>query len=568
MSSMKSHIFPKKNKSLQAFSVWGHTLITQVFPLTVGSLLLFLAGCGTNLPPGTDAGRHLPAQDAAASAEAGIPQVVTPLPLVEAPQPQDEPELYTVVAQDIPVRELLFSMARDASINVDVHPGVTGLVSLNAIDQTLPQILERISRQVDMRWRFDEFRNVVVEADSPFWKTYRVDYVNIARQSTTEAQISTNIVGRAGGGAAAGGGGGTNSSQSTLSQTSSNNFWQTLNTNLLALMGSIGDDAAASVVSNPETGVVSVRATTREHNAIAAFLDDVRTRSLHQVLIEATVVEVRLNDEYQAGVDWETLARDSGEISFVQDVTSSELGNSPTNILTINRANTPDAITATVSLLSQFGESRVLSSPKIMALNNQSAMLRVVENAVYFTVDVEAGVATNGVQSLPVYTTTPQTVPIGFSMTVTPQVSDDDQVTLNVRPTISRILGYVDDPNPIFADGPPNRIPQTQVREFESILKVFNGQTAILGGLMEDTVTTASTGLPVLSRLPGVRNIFSYRNDNAVKTELIIFIRPTIVRQPSLQGDLQEFQGYLPEDGLETTGSFLPEGTLSLPGGE
>jgi MSHA biogenesis protein MshL len=531
---------------------------------------MLLSACGTHLPPSDESGRHLTPEEPLASP--GIPQVVTPLPLVVPPQPQEEPELYTVVAQDQPVRQVLFALARDSALNIDVNPDVTGVVSLNAIDQTLPQILERIGRQVDMRWHIDDFGNIVVEADSPYWKTYRIDYVNIERTSETEAAISTNIVGRVSGGAGGGGGGeggGNNSSQSTLSQTSANNFWATLNTNLLALMGNgTEEDSADAVVSNPETGVVSIRATSRQHDSVAAFLSDVQTRSLHQVLIEATVVEVRLSDEYQAGVDWETLARDSGTISFSQSITSSDLDNPPTSILTIDRRNTPDAIAATVSLLSQFGESRVLSSPKIMALNNQSAMLRVVENAVYFTVEAETGVATDGVQAVPVFTTSPQTVPIGFSMTVTPQVSDDDQVTLNVRPTISRILGYVDDPNPIFVDGPPNRIPQTQVREFESILKVFNGQTAILGGLMEDTLTTASTGLPVLSRLPGVRNLFSYRDDNAVKTELIIFIRPTVVRQPSLQGDLQDYGRYLPTNGLDSTATILPEGTLFLPGGE
>src|SRR5690606_15055527 len=210
-----------------------------------------------------------------------------------------------------------------------------------------------------------------------------IDYVNVARSSETQSQISTNIIGvgaAAGGNAGGGGAGGRNSSAASLSQTSSNNFWQTLNANLLALMSSAaaGEAVTDSVISNPETGVISVRATARQHDAIASFLNDVQSRSLHQVLIEATVVEVRLDDDYQAGVDWNLIDRNNGEINFVQSVTSSDLTNAPTSILTIDRSNTPDAISATVAMLSQFGESRVLSSPKIMTLNNQSAMLRVV----------------------------------------------------------------------------------------------------------------------------------------------------------------------------------------------
>src|SRR5262245_42398290 len=146
MLSMKSRIFLKENKSLQPFSVWSRGLSVRVFTLSAG--LLLLSSCGTNLPPGDEPGRHISQQEVPA-ASADIPQVVTPLPLVEPPQPQEEPELYSVVALDIPVRDLLFTMARDNSLNVDVGPDVTGIVSLNAIDQTLPQILERLSRQVD-----------------------------------------------------------------------------------------------------------------------------------------------------------------------------------------------------------------------------------------------------------------------------------------------------------------------------------------------------------------------------------------------------------------------------------
>ena len=486
---------------------------------------------------------------------------------MDAPQLEEEPELYTVVAQDVPVRELLFSMARDAAINVDVHPAVTGAVSLNAIDQTLPQILERISRQIDMRWRMDEFGNVVVETDTPYWKTYRINYVNVDRTAATEAAISTNIVGRAGAAAGGGAAGGTNSSTATLTQTSSNNFWTTLTANLQSLLG--GADAANSVISNPETGVVNIYGTARQQEAIGLFLDDVQTRSLHQVLIEATIVEVQLNDDYQSGVDWATLSRNGGQVNFIQNLTGANLSSIPANILTIDRSNTPDAITATIAMLSQFGESRVLSSPKIMALNNQSAMLRVVDNAVYFTVDVEPGAATTSGSTLPVYTTTVRTVPVGFAMTVTPQVGDDDQVTLNVRPTISRIVRYVNDPNPLLADaGVFNPVPEIQVREIESVLKIFSGQVAVLGGLMQDSIETSSDGLPLLSRAPGIRSLFSYRDESSAKTELIIFIRPVVVRQPSLNGDLRDYRHYLPANGLESTGPTLPEGLFTPPGGE
>jgi general secretion pathway protein D len=148
-------------------------------------------------------------------------------------------------------------------------------------------------------------------------------------------------------------------------------------------------------------------------------------------------------------------------------------------------------------------------------------------------------------------------------MTVTPQVGDDDQVTLNVRPTISRIVRFVDDPNPALAEERiVNAIPEVQIREMESILKVYSGQVAILGGLMQDSLNTNIDGVPYLSRLPGVGGLFSYTDEQASKTELIIFIRPVVIKQASLSGDLEAYRSYLPTNGLE---SLEPEAQGILP---
>ena len=530
-----------------------------------------LSACAANLPLNGE-NRHLEAPVAVTN-DASIPGIVNPAPLLPAPAPEEIPELFTVVAQDIPLRELLFEMVRDSGINVDIHPDVSGVISLNAIDQSLPQILERISRQADIRWSIDESANVVIEPDSPFWRTYRVDYVNVSRNATTEAQVSTSIVNNAIAGNAAGGGGGANqangnNSSSTLSQSSANNFWVTLTQNLSDLLentdsadsDSTGTAQASPVVSNPESGIINIRATSRQHAEVSTFLSNVQRRSLSQVLIEATVVEVTLDDSFQQGVDWATLSRDNGQINFVQNTLGANLNDAPTNILTIDRSSTPDAISATIALLSRFGELRVLSSPKIMTLNNQSAMLRVVDNKVYFTVEVQPGLpgTATTAPTNPVYTTSVNTVPVGFVMTVTPQVSENEQVTLNVRPTITRIVRFVDDPNPILAESNiTNSVPEIQVREMESVLKVYSGQIAILGGLMQDSLSNDVDGLPGLSRMPGIRNLFSYRSERISKTELIVFIRPVVVRQPSINGDLEDYRQYLPSGELADESAAL-----------
>ena len=284
-------------------------------------------------------------------------------------------------------------------------------------------------------------------------------------------------------------------------------------------------------------------------------------------MIEATVVEVSLNDNYQAGVDWAALSRDNGQVDFLQSLSGLNLSDAPSSMLTIDKSAGPDAVSVTMKALSRFGDIRVLSSPKIMALNNQAAMLRVVDNKVYFTIEVEAGIV--GTATVPgtaaVYTSTVNTVPVGFVMNVTPQIGENDQVTLNVRPTISRILRYVNDPNPALAiAGVISPVPEIQIREIESILKVFSGQVAVLGGLMQDSLQSTTSGLPGLSKLPGVGNLFSYKDEAAVKTELIVFIRPVVIKQPSLDGDLHEYRDFLPASGLKSDGLF----TSQLRGGE
>lgn len=528
--------------------------------LTLTSMWM-LTSCGTSLPAENEQVRHLLPPPEVVSDD--IPNVVRTPAILPEPSAREAPELFSVVVQDVSVRELLFAIARDAGVNIDVHPQVIGSVSLNAIDQTLPQILDRIGRQVDMRWTMDQSNGLMVELDSPYLQTYRVDYVNVSRDSNTGFSVSTTISNV--GGSTTSTAGGTNNSVASLNQNSSNNFWSTLTANLRSIMGEGGgatEGDASAIITNPESGLITVRATAREHREIRAFLDYVKVRSLYQVMIEATVVEVSLNDRYQAGVDWASLSRDSGQVDFLQTLSGLNLSDAPASMLTIDKSAGPDAVAVTMKALSRFGDIRVLSSPKIMALNNQAAMLRVVDNKVFFTIEVEPGTpATATTAGTPAtYTSTINTVPVGFVMSVTPQISENDQVTLNVRPTISRIVRYVNDPSPALATaGVVNSVPEIQIREIESILKVFSGQIAVLGGLMQDSLETSTSGMPGLSKLPGIGGLFSYKDESAVKTELIVFIRPVVIKQPSLDGDLNEYREFLPPAGLSSEGLFTSQ---------
>jgi general secretion pathway protein D len=213
-----------------------------------------------------------------------------------------------------------------------------------------------------------------------------------------------------------------------------------------------------------------------------------------------------------------------------------------------------------VKMLERFGDVKVLSSPKIMALNNQTALLKVVDNVVYFTIQQ----STSQAQSSTVIqvTTTPNTVAVGVVLSLTPQISENGAVTLTVRPTISKVARFVKDPNPLLvvdSTGKPlpdpieNLIPEIVVREMESVLQLVSGQTAVLGGLIQDNVKRDRNQVPFVGSLPNVGDAFAYRDEQVQKSELVIFLRPTMVTNPSLDSDeLKHLRKLLPE--LDKTG--------------
>ena len=535
---------------------------------------------------------HLRAGEPAPSGTVPAPiQISTILP---KPKPTQRPETYSVVVNGVKVQELLFALARDAKLNIDVHPGITGTVTLNAIDQTLPQLLSRISKQVDMRWELDG-PNLVVMPDSPYLHTYRIDYVNMERTSTGTVGVSSQIGtggGTAGaGGAGAAGGGGGNTSSTTVRNTSDNKFWATLEKNVKDILhetdkilptggpsfqpraappGAAGASSvvpetttpnisfreAAAVIVNAEASLVIVRATSRQHEKIQEFLDLVLANAKRQVLIEATIAEVLLNNQYQQGIDWSVLrVRGLTSVLLTQTGTAAGLPSTPgfPNIFTVN-ANRGTNISGVLQLLESFGNVRVLSSPKISVLNNQTALLRVVDNIVYFNVQVTVAPGNINAVSTTATNTTPVTVPVGFVMNVTPQISDNDTILLNVKPTTTRLVKFVPDPNPIFAvtdpvtgtKPPQNLIPQLRMREMESLIKVNSGQIAVLGGLIEDSVNDIEDTIPIINSIPFIGSLFSSRNRNNTKTELVVFLRPIVVKDPSIDGDFRSFRTMLP----------------------
>src|SRR5574340_1123942 len=445
----------------------------KVLLCAIGAML---TGCGTR--PIQPAAQHIQ-RPAAPSATAGsIPQTIRGSVVLPPPKPAGEVATYS-----------------GADTNLDRHPGIAGTVTINAINQTLPQILSRIARQVDMRYELDN-GTLTVMPDSPYLRNYKIDYVNMTRDTEGALSDSTHVGSGSPGGGASGGSG----SQSTLGikNAAKNHFWETLIQNIKDILhetdkilptgssevivqqinaaSSTGTGAqtvgkkstaksgienspnpvsveeegmtvtrrsnfreAASVIANPENGVITVRATGKQHEKIQEFIDRVMSSARRQVLIEATVVEVRLNDQYQQGINWSQLRLGGNGFQLKQAATPGLSATNTGSMFILDYANPLSRIgnlSAQVSLLESFGKVKVLSSPKLSVMNNQTAILRVVDNLVYFVVKAET--TTNQTSSVTTFTTTANTVPIGFTMSVTPQINDSDTVLLNMRPSVAR----------------------------------------------------------------------------------------------------------------------------------
>ena len=587
------------------------------------SIAVTVAGCANIKPYVPPSEGHITAAQVKSEPDKAIPPPARASEFLPPPKPAVKPQTYSVVVNEVPAKDLLLALARDTKQNIDIHSGLSGLVSLNAINETLPAILERVSKQVNMRYRL-EGNTIIVSPDTPHVKTYRVNYVNMTRETSSTIGVSGELtVAGSAGGAGGGAAGGTSGSNTVVRTVSKNDFWDQLRDNIRSILNSTrlqsltaeakgerlalikqeqemrvkqmeaasraGQGAptlAASVVSssggaqqqasllpddvvvNAISGTVTVNATEKQHQLVQLHIDSIVNAMQRQVLMEATIVEVVLSQKYQGGVDWSRLPITGGP-SLSQSLLGgfgtglTQAGANNFQIGYVNPNSPVGNISATIKLLEEFGNTRVLSSPKLMALNNQTALLKVVDNVVYFEVSSSTSQGVQG-STLQSFTTTAKTVAVGVVMSVTPQINEDGRVSLTVRPTVTRLnpdQPFVNDPNPALANpcGPVpagscsipainNPVPQVQVREMESVLQVGSGQTVVLGGLMQDAVQRNRQQIPGADALSAAGELLRFRAESAAKSELMIFLRPIVVANPSLESDeLRFYQRFLPK---------------------
>ncbi len=517
-----------------------------------------------------------PAKDAEAQAPDFKPIVAVPADL-KLPAP-----LVTVsVNQTVPLRDLLFELADQAGVDLELDPQIRGSLIFTAKDRPFNEVVDRLCDMSGLRYTFDN--NVLhIELDRPYIKTYHVDYMNIMRKSDTSIHNDISTSG-AGGGSGGGSGGPQNNGGSTASidNSYSSDTWKEmdegLNQILLASdtyqsMATSGDPVtivtpapAGAPSNNPpsinvqqpaaaaatpatgslnppatysiskQTGTVNVFATGRQQKQVEKFLDHLGRMLTTQVLIEAKVLEVSLTDEYASGIDWGTLTDSATHNGLTASFGSPGMTPTAGSVFT-GTINLGSGVQPVISALSRFGTVRSLSSPRVTVMNNQPAVVNVAEDLVYFTVQVTQtpSTAVGGGPPTITYATTQQSVPEGVLLNVVPTVNPDTgSVILAVRPTVTKKTTDVEDPV-IKLNNPTatitSKIPQISIQQMDSIVKLQSGQTIVMGGLMRDQNTVSHEGVPILDSIPYLgESLFGNHGDRIAKTELVIFLKSTVI---------------------------------------
>ena len=430
------------------------------------------------------------------------------------------------------------SLVEGTKVNILVHPSVTGTISIRLKSVTMEQALKAV-RDVygyDYIKKPYGYQIIPLKLQS---RIFRVNYLNINRSGDSSTLVSSGQVSFASGAESADTESSGSSEESTSTIQSSqvktiteSNFWSTLE-NILGKI--IGSSKEGSVVVDPQAGLIYVRAYPDAMASVEDFLRQAEEGLHRQVIIEAKILEVSLSDGFESGIQWDTfgvgyngqLASSSKKISAFQESASllSLVDNSVEGIVGIG-VNLSD-FTSVIQLLESHGDVKVLSSPRIATVNNQKAVIKVgtdeffVTNITNSTTTSAAGSTANPEVSLTPFFS-------GIALDVTPHVGADGEVILHVHPTITTVEEKIK--NIGVGEGElVLPLAFSSIRESDSIIRAKDGQIVVIGGLMQDRSTRLNSGVPGLSKIPGLGRLFKQERNVKVRSELVILLRPRVV---------------------------------------
>lgn len=487
-------------------------------------------------------------------AESLIPTI--DLDTANVPTIKDE-EKFDISVNAVAADQFFLSLVDGTGYNMVIHPEVTGSITLNLRNVSIPDVLEAARDVYGYEFISTSYGFQVLPGRLRA-RIYQINYLNIERSGSSLTSVSSGSLT-----ANTGSNGGTDSEGNTSSggsasgteirtEQSLTSFWTELQESVQAI---VGDGDGRSVVVNPQSGVVVVRALPNELREVEAYLQATQLIVQRQVILEAKFIEVRLNENFQTGINWSSLLRPGdntittsniggGSVLVGESGLSGIAGNTgnldPASLSAISGAAASafggvfslaldfGDFTAFIELLKTQGNVQVLSSPRVATMNNQKAIIKVGSDE-YFVTDI----STNNISNASTTTVQPdiELTPFfsGIALDVTPQISQEDYVTLHVHPSISEV---VDQQKTVTIGNLTQSLPLalSTVRESDSIVRARSGQVIVIGGLMQETLNDQDAKTPFLGDLPGVGRLFRHEKNASVKSELVILLKPVVVR--------------------------------------
>lgn len=465
-----------------------------------------------------------------------------------------------IAAHDVEAVEFFGSLFKGSRYSVAVHPGVAGLVSIELKDVTLPEVLAVVG---DM-YGFDVQRKGSVFHIYPAGlrtETIPVNYLMMSRRGLSRTSVSTggvtandsnnssdssfdsasnsNSTNNSSGNNSNG-----NSSNGTRIETDTNSdYWTDLRDSLQTLIGT-GDGRA--VITSPQAGLVTIRAYPKELKAVREFLNQSDSHLKRQVVLEARIIEVALNEGYEQGVDWSGLSASwdgNKGITGGGSLANTQLPTTPNQIFTALGGGAGFKVSdgnfnVAVNLLKTQGDVNTLSSPRVTATNNQKAVIKVgtdeyfVTNASTTTVSTTSGDRTTpNVELTPFFS--------GISLDVTPQIDEEGKVLLHIHPSVIDTEEQTKTIKVTDSDTLVLPLAKSSIRESDTVVQANNGDIIVIGGLMKTDKQEIVSKVPLLGDIPWVGEAFTNRRESTKKVELVIMLKPTVVEKDTWQNELQ-----------------------------